>query len=66
MVFFGLWANEPNSPITRKPNEMISIASLKENLASVLGVLYIQKKVNNLLYCFKQLSQELRKLPNLC
>jgi len=45
---------------------MISIASLKENLASVLGVLYIQKKVNNLLYCFKQLSQELRKLPNLC
>lgn len=67
-VFFGLRTNEPSSLITRKPNEIATIASLKENLASLLGVLYeyIQKKVSNLLYCFKQLLQELRKLSNLC
>lgn len=48
MVFFGLWTNEPNSLITRKPNEIISITSLKESLASVLGsplLIHSEKKL---------------------
>lgn len=40
MVFFELRTNEPNSPTMRNLNEIISIASLKENFASVPGVLY--------------------------